>query len=103
VPIGIGTPSGFCSGLAQTGGPPIVGYRLGRPMASALAGANILLFFGACDFLSVVSYAASGLVTLDALKFALTVGPVSAPWNQVRHIAVRSRQRSAVPRSSRLR
>ena len=26
--------SGFCSGLAQTGGPPIVGYWLGRPIAS---------------------------------------------------------------------
>ncbi len=28
--IGIGGLSGFCSGLAQTGGPPIVGYRLRR-------------------------------------------------------------------------
>src|ERR1700742_2706774 len=27
--IGIGALSGFCSGLAQTGGPPIVGYWLG--------------------------------------------------------------------------
>ena len=76
--IGIGTLSGFCSGLAQTGGPPIVGYWLGRPIASVLARANILLFFGACDFFSVVSYAASGLITLDALKFALVVGPVYA-------------------------
>src|SRR4030081_2072549 len=35
VSIGIGGLSGFCSGLAQTGGPPIVGYWLGRPISSA--------------------------------------------------------------------
>jgi uncharacterized protein len=76
--IGIGTLSGFCSGLAQTGGPPIVGYWLGRPIPSALARANILLFFGASDFFSVVSYALSDLITLDALRLALVVGPVYA-------------------------
>jgi uncharacterized protein len=76
--VGIGALSGFCSGLAQTGGPPIVGYWLGRPIASQVARANILLFFGASDFFSVVSYAASGLITLDAVKFSLVVGPVYA-------------------------
>src|SRR5580698_4965188 len=45
--IAIGGLSGFCSGLAQTGGPPIVGYWLGRPIASVVARANIMLFFGA--------------------------------------------------------
>ena len=48
--IGIGGLAGFCSGLAQTGGPPIVGYWLGRPIAPTTARANILLFFGASDF-----------------------------------------------------
>jgi hypothetical protein len=33
ISVGIGGLSGFCSGLAQTGGPPIVGYWLGRPIA----------------------------------------------------------------------
>src|ERR1700689_2667514 len=74
--IGIGGLSGFCSGLAQTGGPPIVGYWLGRPIASGIARANILLFFGASDFFSVVSYAVSGLLTADAMRFSLLVGPV---------------------------
>ena len=32
ISVGIGGLSGFCSGLAQTGGPPIVGYWLGRPL-----------------------------------------------------------------------
>jgi len=76
--IAIGGLSGFCSGLAQTGGPPIVGYWLGRPIASVVARANILLFFGASDFFSVVSYALTGLITLDAIKFSLVVGPVYA-------------------------
>jgi uncharacterized protein len=76
--IGIGSLAGFCSGLAQTGGPPIVGYWLGRPITSALARANIVLYFGAADFFSLVSYTASGLITLDALRFALVVGPVYA-------------------------
>jgi len=76
--VGIGALSGFCSGLAQTGGPPIVGYWLGRPVASHIARANIMLFFGASDFFSVVSYALSGLMSRDAILFSLVVGPVYA-------------------------
>lgn len=78
ISVGIGGLAGFCSGLAQTGGPPIVGYWLGRPIPSAIARANILLFFGASDFFSAVAYAASGLINADALKLALVVGPVYA-------------------------
>jgi uncharacterized protein len=76
--IGIGGLSGLCSGLAQTGGPPIVGYWLGRPIASTVARANIFLFFGASDLVSAVSYFASGLITADAIKFSFMVGPVYA-------------------------
>jgi uncharacterized protein len=76
--VGIGALSGFCSGLAQTGGPPIVGYWLGRPVASQIARANIMLFFGASDFFSVVSYAMSGLLSRDAMLFSLLVGPIYA-------------------------
>jgi len=78
VSVGIGGLSGFCSGLAQTGGPPIVGYWLGRPIAPVIARANIVLFFGASDFFSAVSYGTAGLITMDALLFALVVGPVYA-------------------------
>jgi uncharacterized membrane protein YfcA len=55
-----------------------VGYWLGRPIPSIIARANILLFFGASDFFSVVSYAATGLITADAIKFSFVVGPVYA-------------------------
>jgi uncharacterized protein len=78
VSVGVGTLSGFCSGLAQTGGPPIVGYWLGRPIPSVIARANILLFFGASDFFSAVAYAVTGLINSDAIKFAFVVGPVYA-------------------------
>ena len=78
ISVGIGGLAGFCSGLAQTGGPPIVGYWLGRPIPSVIARANILLFFGASDFFSAVAYAATGLINADAIKFSLVVGPVYA-------------------------
>ncbi|WP_027528247.1 sulfite exporter TauE/SafE family protein [Bradyrhizobium sp. Ec3.3] len=76
--VGIGGLSGFCSGLAQTGGPPIVGYWLGRPIVATVARANIVLFFGASDSFSMVSYATTGLITRDALLLSLVVGPVYA-------------------------
>src|SRR6478736_1038942 len=78
VSVGVGGLSGFCSGLAQTGGPPIVGYWLGRPIPSVIARANILLFFGASDLFSAVAYAVSGLINADAIKLAFVVGPVYA-------------------------
>ncbi|MFB9269458.1 sulfite exporter TauE/SafE family protein [Bradyrhizobium erythrophlei] len=74
--VGVGGLSGFCSGLAQTGGPPIVAYWLGRPIASIVARANIVLFFGASDLFSLASYWFTGLITSDSVKFALIVGPV---------------------------
>jgi uncharacterized protein len=76
ISIGVGAVSGFCSGLAQTGGPPIVGYWLGRPIPAPVARANILLFFGASDFFSLVSYGVAGLITLESIRFALLIGPV---------------------------
>jgi uncharacterized membrane protein YfcA len=78
VSVGVGGLSGFCSGLAQTGGPPIVGYWLGRPIPSVIARANIMLFFGASDCFSAIAYAATGLINLDAIKFAFFVGPAYA-------------------------
>ena len=78
ISVGIGGLSGFCSGLAQTGGPPIVGYWLGRPLPSAIARANILLFFAASDLFSAASYSLAGLITPGAVKFSLVVGPAYA-------------------------
>ncbi len=76
--VGIGGLSGFCSGLAQTGGPPIVGYWLGRPIAAPVARANILLFFGASGIFSMISYLTAGLITRDSLLLSCIAGPVYA-------------------------
>jgi uncharacterized membrane protein YfcA len=76
--IAIGGLSGFCSGLAQTGGPPLVGYWLGRPILPVIARANIVLFFVALDSSSIVSYAVAGLITQESIWFSLLVGPVYA-------------------------
>ena len=43
-----------------------------------MARANILLFFGASAFFAMVSYGASGLITREAVLFALVVGPIYA-------------------------
>ena len=48
---GIGGLAGFCSGLAQTGGPPIVGYWLGRPIESATARGQYPAVFWSLGFL----------------------------------------------------
>jgi uncharacterized protein len=76
--VAVGGLSGFTSGLAQTGGPTIVGYWLGRPIAPVIARANIFLFFGASDFFSLVSYLVAGLISADSIRLALLVGPVYA-------------------------
>jgi len=74
----VGGLSGFCSGLAQTGGPPIVGYWLGRPVQPEIARANIVLFFAASDVFALLSYVLAGLINLYAIRFALLVGPLYA-------------------------
>jgi uncharacterized membrane protein YfcA len=74
--VGVGGVAGFCSGLAQTGGPPIVAYWLGRPIAGALARANIVLYFAMTDIISFGTYTAAGLISWDVVKLSLLVGPV---------------------------
>jgi hypothetical protein len=76
--VGVGGLAGFCSGLAQTGGPPIVAYWLGRPIAGVLARANIILYFGLTDIISFATYTVSGILTWDVVRLSLLVGPVYA-------------------------
>lgn len=78
LPVGVGGLAGFCSGLAQTGGPPVVAYWLGRPIPSVIARANIILYFAMTDVISFTSYLAAGILTWDVVRLALFVGPVYA-------------------------
>jgi uncharacterized protein len=76
--VGVGGVAGFCSGLAQTGGPPVVAYWLGQPIAGAIARANIILYFAMSDIFSFASYLVGGILTLDTVRLALFVGPAYA-------------------------
>lgn len=76
--VGVGGLSGFLGGLAQTGGPPVVAYWLGRPIPSVVTRANIVLYFGATSIFTFASYLAGGLLTTDVLKLSLLIGPVYA-------------------------
>ncbi len=60
VAIGVGGVAGFCSGLAQTGGPPVVAYWLGRPISGAIARANIIFYFALTGIISFFTYLAGG-------------------------------------------
>jgi len=75
---GVGGLAGLCSGLAQTGGPPIVTFWLGQPIAGAIARANIIMYFGVSDIFSIVAYLVSGLLTANILKLCLIIGPIYA-------------------------
>jgi uncharacterized membrane protein YfcA len=74
--VGVGGLAGFCSGLAQTGGPPIVAYWLGQPIAGVLARANIVLYFAFTDIISFFTYIQAGILTWDVAGLSLLVGPV---------------------------
>ncbi len=64
-----------------------------------IARANIMLFFGVSGFFSAVSYAVSGLINADAIKFALVVGPVYAIgiWFGASLFGKRQRSRCSAP------
>jgi hypothetical protein len=68
ISAGIGGMSGFCSGLAQTGGPPIVGYWLGRPISSLIARARASEeVFRAICYILIGAAVVIGLPTLDGV------------------------------------
>jgi uncharacterized protein len=76
VTVLVGGVSGFLSGLAQIGGPPVVAYWLGRAAASAQeVRANIVLFFAFSTVSGAVVFGFSGLLSVPVGVLALTTGP----------------------------
>src|SRR5258708_1178233 len=69
--IGIGGLSGFFSGLAQTGGPPVLGCWVRRPLPSPLARAHTLLLFGASHPFSAARHSLSAPLPSDPLRLSL--------------------------------
>ncbi|WP_426959896.1 sulfite exporter TauE/SafE family protein [Muricoccus radiodurans] len=75
---GVGVLSGFCSGAAQMGGPPVVAAWLGGAIPAERVRANIVLFFALSGLVSAVIYLASGLLGGTAVAVAALVLPAYA-------------------------
>lgn len=74
--IGVGALSGFFSGAAQVGGPPVVAYWLGGQSSGGVVRANIVLYFAVSSVLTTISYLVGGLLGWPIVGLALTVGPL---------------------------
>lgn len=76
--LGVGGVAGFCGGLAQISGPPVVLYLLGGGGTAGATRANLFAFFGINTITSAVTYALSGLFSAEVVVLALLFGPVYA-------------------------
>lgn len=73
--VGVGSLSGFLSGLAQIGGPPVVLYWLGGRGQSENVRANFILFFACTTIVNVIAYTAGGLFTSDVMWLSIFIFP----------------------------
>ena len=71
----VGCLSGFGSGAAQIGGPPVVAYWLGGPVPSATIRANVIVYFAASNLLAALSYVAGHLITGSIVILGIGAGP----------------------------
>ena len=76
--VGVGAVSGFLSGLAQIGGPPVVLYWLGGQEKSDVVRANLLLFFSCVSIISGISFYIGGLLVSEVFSLAVIAFPVYA-------------------------
>lgn len=72
----VGLISGFFSGAAQVGGPPVVAYWLGGAIPAATVRANIVFFFAITSVIGAIGYLWNGLITAQTLVLALIIAPV---------------------------
>lgn len=71
----IGVISGFFTGAAQVGGPPVVAYWLGGTIGRDVVRANIVLYFAISSAISIVSYLIGGLISLQILILTALIAP----------------------------
>lgn len=74
--VAVGAVSGFCSGAAQMGGPPVVAYWLGGAIPAIRVRANIVLFFAATGLISAMVYGIGGLFSIRLLLVAALMAPI---------------------------
>lgn len=72
----VGTISGFFSGAAQVGGPPVVAYWLGGTIPASIVRANIITYFALTSLIAAVGYGWSGLITAHIIVLATLIAPV---------------------------
>jgi uncharacterized protein len=72
----VGLISGFCSGAAQIGGPPVVAYWLSGQSPAQVVRANIIFYFAITSLISGVGYVWGGLITWQILTLALIIAPI---------------------------
>ena len=73
--VGVGTISGFLSGVAQVGGPPVMMYWLGGAHKGAVVRANIMIYSIASATMALILYFAAGFLVRSLPGLALVVGP----------------------------
>lgn len=73
---GIGALSGFLTGLAGIGGPPIVLYQLSGDNTAVANRANFISFFALTQFVALITYWISGVLSIDALFLFARFAPV---------------------------
>ncbi len=76
--VAVGGAAGFLSGATGIGGPPVVLFWLSGQDGAPRVRANIFVFFTLTGTLALAGFAVAGLVTAEALRLALMLGPAYA-------------------------
>lgn len=76
--IGVGAIAGIFSGAAQMGGPPVVAYWLGGSIGGRVVRANVILYFAVSSVISLASYVAGGLFSIEILVLTVVTAPAYA-------------------------
>lgn len=74
VTLAVGAVSGVTGGAVQIAGPPVILYWLGGAIATAVARANMIVFFALLGAVLCLSYVIEGLFTPDTIALALLLG-----------------------------
>ena len=74
VTLAVGAVSGLTGGAVQIAGPPVILYWLGGAIETAVARANMIVFFALNGAVLIVSYLIEGLFTADTIALAILLG-----------------------------
>ena len=75
ITVAAGVFAGFCSGVAQIGGPLVAAYWLGGASSAPSARASIIAYFAISSVVTTVTYAVGGLLTRDVFALSLLCAP----------------------------